>query len=104
MTAWVHGPRRTRYRFFAATAAAVALVLFLGAPDLGAQGETGFLRGKDHVDVSVFYSLDTYDRFWVGTDSVRNAAAGFGDVERTTYGVYAAWGATDTLDVVLNAA
>jgi hypothetical protein len=66
-----------------------------------AQGETGFLRGEGHLDLAFSYSLDTYDRFWIGSDRVQDPAVG--RISRTAYSLYAAYGLTDDLDVAGNA-
>lgn len=64
------------------------------------QGETGFLRGAGHTDVSVTYSLNTYDRFWIGSREVEDAAVG--RIDRRTVSVYVAYGLTDAIDLVGN--
>lgn len=82
-------------------AAALAMV---AAPRGAAQGETGFLRGAGNYDVIPYYNVDRYDEFWVGSTDVDNDAAGFGEIERTTYGLFGAYGVSDDVDVSLNIA
>lgn len=72
------------------------------APLASAQGDTGFLRGEGRSDVALSYSLDSYDEFWVGDTKVSDP--GVGEVERTTYSLYAAYGMSPDIDLVLNAA
>ncbi len=73
------------------------------AGSLAAQGDTGFLRGEGRVDAALSHTLDYYDEFWVGDTKVDGDAAGVGEVERATYSLYAAYGMSDDLDLVLNA-
>lgn len=77
------------------------LPFFFLASLASAQGDTGFLRGQGRTDVAVSYTLDSYDEFWVGDTKV--ADPNVGEVERTTYSLYAAHGLTNDLDLVLNA-
>lgn len=72
------------------------------ASALGAQGETGFLRGAGRVDVALTYTLDTYDEFYVGSDKVE--MAGVGEVDRTGYSLYVAYGLNDDVDLIASAA
>jgi hypothetical protein len=67
-----------------------------------AQGDTGFLRGEGRSDVALSYSLDWYDEFWVGDTKVSDANVG--EVERATYSLYAAYGMSPDVDLVMNAA
>ncbi|MEX1024506.1 MAG: transporter [Planctomycetota bacterium] len=76
----------------------VALALSTGA--IAAQGETGFLRGQGNLDVVLSYNLDTYDEFWMGREKV--SPAGVGEVDRTTYNLYAAYGLNDDVDLILS--
>jgi hypothetical protein len=66
-----------------------------------AQGDTGFLRGAGRCDTALSYTLDYYDEFWVGDTKVSDPNVG--EIERATYSLYAAYGVSDDLDVVLNA-
>lgn len=87
----------TRTTLALTTAAVLALATLADA-----QGDTGFVRGKGRADVALSYSLDWYDEFWVGDTKVSDPNVG--EVERTTYSLYTAYGLTDDLDLVLNAA
>lgn len=63
-----------------------------------AQGETGFLRGEGHLDLVFGYTLDTYDEFWIGSD--KTGLPDVGRVDRQGYGLYAAYGLCDTIDLI----
>lgn len=78
----------------------LALLSLLSVPAF-AQGDTGFLRGDGKFNLAASYSLDTYEKFWVGTDKVRDP--GVGDVTRDAINLYGAYGITDDLDVQANA-
>ena len=91
-----------RLRGFQSLRGPLVVSLALLAPTLHGQGETGFLRGEGNLDLAITYTHDTYDKFWVGTDKV--AMPGVGEVDRTGYGLYAAYGLTDDLDLVLSSA
>lgn len=80
----------------------LAFVLASLATLASAQGDTGFVRGAGRADLALSYSLDHYDEFWVGNDKV--ADPGVGEIERMTYSLYGAYGLTDDIDLVLNAA
>ncbi len=67
-----------------------------------AQGETGFVRGKGKLDVSLSYTIDSYDEFWVGKDRV--SADAVGEVERETYSLYMAYGLRDDTDLFMSGA
>jgi hypothetical protein len=69
------------------------LVLASLAP---AQGETGFLRGEGRLDLATTYSLDLFDEV-----RLENPVEEFDDGERAILGLYAAYGLTDDLDLVL---
>lgn len=71
-------------------------------PAAHAQGESGFLRGKGNLDLSLSYDLDTYDRFWVGDTKVN--MDGVGRIKRHAVSLYGAYGLTDGLDVVATGA
>jgi len=90
-------PRFARFLPILPVCVALSSALFPAS----AQGETGFLRGKGNTDIVLATTLDTYDEFWVGTDRV--AMAGVGEVDRMTYTLYSAYGATDDIDVILGA-
>lgn len=75
-----------------------ALVLCAASSAASAQGETGFLRGEGHLDVVVGYTLDTYDEFWIGSD--KTGLPDVGRVDRHGYGIYAAYGLTDMIDLI----
>jgi len=77
------------------------LLLFLLPIRAAAQGETGFLRGRGKLDLVLGVTRDEYDHFWLGDQKVSDP--GVGDVTRTGYGIYAAYGATDALDLILAA-
>lgn len=81
---------------------AASSFLLAAAPLASAQGETGFLRGAGRTDVVIGYTLDYYDEFWVGTDKVEDP--GVGEIERTSYTLYAAYGLNDETDLFLSAA
>jgi hypothetical protein len=83
--------------WIAATFSVVSL-----ADTAAAQGETGFLRGKGKVDAIAYYNFDTYDEFWLGSNSIDNDDAGFGDIDRISYGLYTAVGITDDVDLTAN--
>lgn len=67
-----------------------------------AQGDTGFLRGLGKLDISLTYTNDSYDEFWVGDDKV--SAPPVGEVERQTTSLYTAYGVRDDIDLVFSAA
>ena len=79
----------------------VAVAAFVLSAVAAAQGETGFLRGQGKADVVVSYTLDEYDKFWVGSSKV--AMAGVGEVQRHTYTLYSAYGIRDDADLILKA-
>lgn len=89
---------RTFLRRLALVGAAAS---FFGLPAAG-QGETGFVRGQGNADIAATYTFDTYDRFWVGTDKV--SMDGVGTIDRAGYTLYAAYGLTDDIDLILNGA
>lgn len=62
--------------------------------------DSGFLRGTGRLDLSIGYSLDTYDRFWVGGSRVDNPP--FGRVERHALNLRAEYGLADDLDLIGN--
>jgi hypothetical protein len=66
-----------------------------------AQGDTGFLRGDGRFNLAASYGIDSYEKFWIGTDKVRDP--GVGDVDRESVNLYGAYGLTDDLDVQANA-
>jgi hypothetical protein len=66
-----------------------------------AQGDNGFTRGQGNTDVALSYTLDWYDEFWVGSDKVSDP--GVGEIERTTYTLWAAHGLSEDLDLVASA-
>jgi hypothetical protein len=78
-------------------AALIALSTF-AAPAL-AQGDNGFLRGKDKLDLVFSFHWDDFPevRDLGGGDSVA------GSVERELWNVYAAYGLSHSIDVNLNA-
>lgn len=84
-----------------ARTAAFLLALALPASLARAQGDTGFLRGEGRLDSALSYTLDWYDEFWVGDMKVSDP--GVGEVERETFSLYAAYGLTNDIDLVLNA-
>ncbi|HEX6884701.1 MAG TPA: transporter [Planctomycetota bacterium] len=84
-----------------ARTAALLLALALPTSLARAQGDTGFLRGEGRLDTVLSYTLDWYDEFWVGDMKVSDP--GVGEVERETYTLYAAYGLTNDIDLVLNA-
>jgi len=79
-----------------------ALYCGVSFPGTAAAQETGFLRGQGHVDANPYYNIDNYDRFWLGNDRIKNKDAGFGDIDRISYGIYAAVGVTDDIDLAFN--
>jgi hypothetical protein len=72
---------------------------FLLVSSLAAQGETGFLRGRGRLDLSASYSLDRFDDV-----RLENPVESFEDGARALWGLYAAYGVRDDLDLVVNAA
>src|SRR5688500_2439232 len=66
--------------------------------------DSGFLRGLGHLDVALSWSLDTYDKFWIGDREVSNDDLGFGRINRHALSLYAAYGVTNDIDVALTAA
>jgi len=87
-----------RYSGFSVLALTAALAI---PPRALAQGDSGFLRGQGNLDFSVAYGVDTYDRFWIGSESVEDAP--FGRVSRHTVNAYAAYGLRDDMDLAFNA-
>jgi len=96
MTGWE--PIRT-LALAARSASFAAIGLALAGEAIG-QGETGFLRGEGRLDAVLSYTLDTYDRFWVGTTKVDDPSVG--RIRRAAYNVYAAYGVASCLDVGAN--
>jgi hypothetical protein len=66
-----------------------------------AQGDNGFTRGQGNTDLALSYTLDWYDEFWVGSQKV--SPADVGEIERTTYNLWAAHGLSEDLDLVASA-
>jgi hypothetical protein len=81
---------------------ALAASLLAVAGPLSAQGETGFFRGEGHLDAALSGTFDSYDEFWVGIEDVSDP--GVGEVERTSVSLYLAYGLSDDLDLIGNAA
>ena len=80
----------------------VPVSLSVASTPLLAQGDNGFLRGQGKLDLSLTYTNDSYDHFWVGNDKVSDPAVG--TVTRETTALYAAYGLRDDIDLVFNAA
>ena len=69
--------------------------LVLGASAAHAQGETGFLRGRGHLDLVLTYREDSYDEILPdGSDAV--------DVIRRGVDLYGAYGVRDDLDLTFD--
>lgn len=64
-----------------------------------AQGETGFLRGRGHLDVATSYSVETFDDV-----RLENPVERFQDGRVEVLGLYAAYGLRDDLDLVVRGA
>jgi hypothetical protein len=80
------------------SAALAVLSLLVSAPLAAAQGETGFLRGRGNFDLVFTYGEDRFEeRIGGGPGAALDL-----DVERRTYSLYAAYGVTDRLDLVVN--
>jgi hypothetical protein len=76
--------------------------MILSSSALLAQGDTGFLRGPGKLDLALSYTVDSYDKFWVGTTKVSMPPVG--EVERMGTSLYAAYGLREDMDVFLAAA
>jgi hypothetical protein len=76
----------------------LALLVLLAATST-AQGETGFLRGRGHLDVATSYSVETFEDV-----QLENPVERFEDGRVEVVGLYAAYGLRDDLDLVLRAA
>lgn len=64
--------------------------------------DSGFLRGRDRLDLAVSYSTDMYDQYWLGELKVRTA--GFGTVTRQALSLWAGFGITDDVELSMSAA
>ncbi len=77
----------------------LVILLLPLAGDALCQGDTGFLRGQGHADISLSFNRDTYRKFWIGRhvrpDGPGNAV---GRVTRDSYTVFAAVGLLDEVD------
>lgn len=67
-----------------------------------AQGDNGFLRGTGKTDVAFTYAVDTYNKFWVGSNKVEDPNVG--RITRTSLNLWAAYGLDARTDVVVSAA
>jgi hypothetical protein len=76
-------------------AAGLALAL-LAAPAVPAMDLNGFLREKGKGDVSVSYTGESYDQFYMGSTKI-DPPPGLGEVETKTISVWAAYGLTDRI-------
>ncbi|MBL8859913.1 MAG: transporter [Planctomycetes bacterium] len=94
----MHHSQRTRNL----SAAAVCLATLAGLSDNAhAQGETGFLRGRGKLDLVTSWNRDTYDDFFIGDSPF---APRIGGTRRDVYSLYGAYGLTDDVDLIANAA
>ena len=76
-------------------------ILAIVSQPVRAQGDSGFLRGQGKLDLALTYAVDTYDRFWIGSDTVDDAP--FGRVSRQTANIYGAYGLSDDMDLAFSA-
>ena len=77
-----------------------AVIVLMPAQLTYGQGDSGFLRGKGNLDVAATYAYETYDEFWIGSDTVDDAP--FGRVTRQSVNVYGAYGLRDNMDIALS--
>lgn len=69
---------------------------------VGAQGETGFTRGRGKLDVVLSYGEDVFPEQFLGGSGDPDDVLNF-EVGRDTTNLYAAYGLTDDLDLILSA-
>jgi hypothetical protein len=77
----------------------VGAILAAPARAQGDKGETGFMRGDGKTDIAFSYSLDKFQRLWVGDDKVNPDTKFF----RYSYNLWVSHGLSKDLDVVATA-
>ena len=77
----------------------LSLVLGSASPSL-ALDLNGFQPEAGRGDVALSYTFESYDEFWAGETKVSDP--GVGEVETTSFTLWAQWGFTDDLAVVVN--
>ena len=80
---------------------ALAVLAAAPSPNVSAQGETAFVRGRGNFDLVASFSRDSFDDFRLGDSPV---APIVDDVRRDTYTLYGAYGLTDDIDIIASAA
>jgi hypothetical protein len=86
----------------AASSLRMAAMVAVLVPGAIAQGDNGFLRGAGKTDLSLSYSMDLYDHFWMGSKRVSDPAVG--EITRESVNLHIAHGVREDLDFVLTAA
>jgi hypothetical protein len=78
----------------------VTVLLLFGVEPTHAQGMNGFFPGKGNATMAISHTFESYDEYWVGTESISDPT--LGEVETGSVSLYADVGLLEDLAINAN--